>query len=292
MYFSKFPVVSYPSNIGENTKYVLARNILRRVALSDNTLGSNGAFIEYHIKDGEKPEHIADRVYGNPEEHWIILLTNNIIDPYYDWYKSGVVMEGYILEKHSGFSVFFTDTSDQFVYNAKLYNGCTLSQGGISSAITDYDSTLCKLQNDTKFSTGSATIGLSGGGTLGIKIQRVVESYVAVHHFGGYTTGDSPIVDPLSKQTNNYDSYEEMGSIVSGNPVTGIRSVVGSSGSVQLWQTYIGRYMGISGSPVGNYAITNYKYENDKNDSKRKIKILHPRYLDTVKKELDALLRS
>lgn len=292
MYFSKFPVLSYPSNITEDRKYVLARNILRRIALSEDTKLASGAFIEYHVKDGEKPEHIADRVYGNAEEHWIVLLANDVIDPYHGWYKSGSVMESYISKKYAGYSVFFTNISNGFTYNGKLFSGCTLTQGGFSSAITEYHPTLCKLVVDSAFSLGGATVGLSGGGQLSVKIQKTIASYTAVHHFIGITSGDDPsVIDPLSKQTTQYDTYNEMGSVAFGTPVIGIRTTTGNGANVSLYETYIGKYMGISGSGVNDYAVSNFIYETNMNESKRLIRVLHPRYLDTVKKELENLLR-
>ena len=41
------------------------------------------------MKDGETPEIIASKLYGWSGYHWIILLVNNIIDPYFDWPLSG-----------------------------------------------------------------------------------------------------------------------------------------------------------------------------------------------------------
>jgi hypothetical protein len=302
MYFSKFPIVSYPSNITDEKKYVLARNIIRRIGFSEDTKSASGAFLEYSVKDGERPEHIADRVYGNPEEHWVVLLSNEIIDPYHGWYKSGSVIEEYINKKYSGYSVFFTNTGNTFSYNTNLFSGCTLTQSGNSSSITEYHPTLCKLiVASPSFSNGTATIGLSGGGNLTIKIQRILPSYTAVHHFeiqgptaDGHKIGalDTPTVDPLSKQTNQYNQYSDLGMVGSPPPETGIRQTTTPSGSnIELWETYIGKYMGISGSAVNTYAVSNFTYENTVNDSKRLIRVLHPRYLDTVKRELESLLR-
>ena len=304
MYFNNFPILSYPYQIGDATKNIVARNILRRVVMSDETKASRGAFVEYHIKDGERPEHIADRVYGNPEDHWIVLLSNDIIDPYHDWYKSSAAMDEYISTKYGGFSVFFTNSSDQFLYNTNLFAGSVLTQNGVSSAITEYHPTLCKLVVDSpSFTTGSATVGLSGGGSLTVKIQRVLPSYTAVNYFRavGYTatvgpTGENgteeiPVLDPLAKQTNQYSDYSQLGVVGSGTPVLGIRTSTGGTGSVVLWETYIGGYMGISGDDVNQYAVSNYTYENEKNELRRKIKVLHPRYADSVKREIQNLLK-
>ena len=59
---------------------------------------------------------------------------------------------------------------------------------------------------------------------------------------------------------------------------------------VDLWETYIGGYMGISGSQVNTYSVTNNTFEIEENEKKRTIKILHPRYKKQALQELQALL--
>lgn len=305
MYFSKFPLISYPSysSTDDTKKLVAARNILRRVAMTEETKSARGAFVEYNIKDGERPEHIASRVYGNSEDHWLILLANDVLNPYHDWYKSSTAMEEYINKKHQGFSVFFTDTSDQFLYNSRLYEGCTLSQSGVSSSVIQYQPNLCKLVVGLPFNNGTATVGLTNGTQLTVKIHRVLPSNLAVHHFEmiGFTatigpTGENgaeqvPEADPFAIQTNQYTDYSKLGGLGLGNPVTGVRTSTGATGSVAFWETYIGRYMGVSGSAVNTYAVSNTIYETNTNEAKRKIKVLHPRYADSAKRELESLLR-
>lgn len=39
----------------------------------------------YYIKGSPRPEQLAYKLYGNTELYWVLLLINNIYDPYYDW---------------------------------------------------------------------------------------------------------------------------------------------------------------------------------------------------------------
>lgn len=65
-------------------QYIRYPDIFRRVG--KNKFFENQIYLEsYTITDGEKPEHIAQRLYKNPQYHWIVLLANNIIDLYHDW---------------------------------------------------------------------------------------------------------------------------------------------------------------------------------------------------------------
>lgn len=298
-YFSKFPLVNYPIRDGNVFRLVVARNLLRRIALSEDMKGTDSAFIEYNIKDGERPEHIAEKIYGDPSFHWIVLLTNDVIDPYHGWYKSSSVMEDFIQKKHGGYSVFFTNSSDDFLYISTIQAGSTLTQGSVSSTIKEYQPTLCKLMvSGSGYVSGAATITVADGVLHNVKIHRVDQSYISVHHFAATrpttdsSANETMTIDPLSQYTTSY-------SVVSGvigsseNPYPLTTQGVGytSSGTVSFWETHIGRYMGVSGDRINTYAVSNQVHEINENEKRRTIKILHPRFKRQAVQELESLLR-
>ena len=82
-YFSKFPLMAY--DMAGNQQYKLLPNILRRVKLRAGIRSGLFLFDNYDVKNGERPEDIAFKYYGDPELHWVILMTNNITDRYYQW---------------------------------------------------------------------------------------------------------------------------------------------------------------------------------------------------------------
>lgn len=70
---------------GDATTYKLVTDITTRVIASKEVRENQFLFDEYTIIDGETPEILADKVYGNVGFHWVIMLCNDIIDPVYDW---------------------------------------------------------------------------------------------------------------------------------------------------------------------------------------------------------------
>ena len=82
-YFNRFPLMAY--DIAGNENYKLLPNILRRVKLRTGLSSGMFLFDNYDVADGERPEDIAFKYYGDPELHWVILMTNNITDRYYQW---------------------------------------------------------------------------------------------------------------------------------------------------------------------------------------------------------------
>lgn len=83
-FFAKYPIITY--NNGDVMEAgISARDILQRAKVRDFLVNNYLIFYDYTIKDGQTPEIIANNLYGSPQYHWIVLLVNNIIDPYYDW---------------------------------------------------------------------------------------------------------------------------------------------------------------------------------------------------------------
>ena len=83
MYFNKFPDIIYdPDRDGQ---FQICKNILRRVAVREKVRTNTLLYDTYDVKEGESPESLADRLYGNTELHWVVLMVNNITDRYHDW---------------------------------------------------------------------------------------------------------------------------------------------------------------------------------------------------------------
>ena len=98
MYFSSFPVIPYGSTDG-TVKNVT--NLLRRVAIRTKVKSNAALFDTYDIKNGETPEIIADKLYEDPELHWVVLMVNNVTDRYHDWPMSEQQFNTYLNEKYS-----------------------------------------------------------------------------------------------------------------------------------------------------------------------------------------------
>ncbi len=101
MYFKEFPEFLYDFRYGPyETKTSIVRDITRNVRFRKEVLENIAVYDEYDIVDGETPEIIAEKVYGNPEYHWIIMLSNDIHDYRADWPLQYVDLQTYIDEKY------------------------------------------------------------------------------------------------------------------------------------------------------------------------------------------------
>jgi len=77
MYFKQFPQIYYdfPKANSDNVLQILT-DITTNVRVRKEVLENITIYDEYDIQEGETPEMIAEKVYGNPELHWVIMLVN------------------------------------------------------------------------------------------------------------------------------------------------------------------------------------------------------------------------
>ena len=97
-YFSKFPLMTY--DIKGNKVRKLLPNILRRIKLRALIKSGGMIFDRYDVKEGEKPEDVAYKWFGDAELHWVILMTNNITDRYYGWPMNQAQFAEFLADKY------------------------------------------------------------------------------------------------------------------------------------------------------------------------------------------------
>ena len=97
-YFSQFPLMAY--DVAGNKNYKLLPNILKRVKLRAGLRSGAFLFDTYDVKDGENPEDIAFKWFGDAQLHWVILMTNNITDRYYQWPLTQPQFQEHLADKY------------------------------------------------------------------------------------------------------------------------------------------------------------------------------------------------
>jgi hypothetical protein len=98
-YFSKFPNMVY--DVKNNGNFKLLPDIIRRVKQRNAIKSGQFIFDTYDVKNGEKPEDIAYKWFGDAQLHWVILMTNDVTDRYYQWPMNDAQFEEFIADKYS-----------------------------------------------------------------------------------------------------------------------------------------------------------------------------------------------
>jgi hypothetical protein len=95
-YFSKFPTISYNGTV--------MRDISRRVKLSNQLRRIPTVFYPYQLEHDTRADVLAYQYYGDASLHWLVYLTNGIVDPYYGWLLTDSQLSDHIIEKYGSLS--------------------------------------------------------------------------------------------------------------------------------------------------------------------------------------------
>jgi hypothetical protein len=99
-FFDTFPRIPYNIQGKRLTNYQTVTNIFFRVRVLREVLNNISSYYEHLIMEGDTPEILAEKVYGNSEAHWVILMANDIVDPQYDWPLGYNAFQKYIINKY------------------------------------------------------------------------------------------------------------------------------------------------------------------------------------------------
>jgi hypothetical protein len=148
-YFSYFPKVLYSVNDNQSIEYVT--NILSRIKFDDNIKKQSTLYYTYAIKDGERPDTLAHKIYGDEEKHWMILLMNDIIDIKSQWPLSYAEFNSFIIEKYgSASTAMATNHSYEKTLTYVIENSNdTYREETITITLSEYNSLSIGIQNFT-----------------------------------------------------------------------------------------------------------------------------------------------
>lgn len=96
-YFDKLPTITYNNN--------LAKNLLSRARLSDSMKKQKTAYYPYTVDPEDRIDNLANLYYNNPGYSWLIWLTNNTIDPYFDLPLTEEDLLSHIVAKYGSYDL-------------------------------------------------------------------------------------------------------------------------------------------------------------------------------------------
>ena len=98
-YFSNFGSVWYQIEEGN---FVLLNDITKSVGFTAKYRDEPGFFLVYKIREGERPEQISRRLYGDGRFAWTIVLFNGLCDYDNQWPLTQDNLDKLIVEKYPG----------------------------------------------------------------------------------------------------------------------------------------------------------------------------------------------
>ena len=102
-YFNELPNLEYLSQLPDansNETYITVKNLFKRAKLRTDIVNFITAFEYYQIEDNQRPDVIAQKLYGDAKLDWVILITNNITNIREEWPLNNQDLYKHMIEKY------------------------------------------------------------------------------------------------------------------------------------------------------------------------------------------------
>jgi hypothetical protein len=98
LYFNSIPKISTSDN---NGNLIVLTNLLKRVNIIPSLLKNPDVFYQYDIQEGDTPEIVAAKYYGDSYRYWLVLFANQIMDAQWEWPLTSSQFDQYIRNKYA-----------------------------------------------------------------------------------------------------------------------------------------------------------------------------------------------
>jgi len=287
-FFKHYPLVQY----GNTVANTVAVNIFAKVAFQKSIQQNFEVFHPYTIKEGDRADTIAYLYYGDAGYDWLVYFSNNIVDPYYDWYMDTDSLNRFISDKYGSLTEarrkikFFRSNyvSDDSMITPAAYAALSSNQKRFWAPVTNLNDNIVRyerkkedinfetnkiqqlnitLVGNTSFSNGEFVSQLSSGVTVGTGSVNFSNSSVCIV---------SNVIGTLSTSNN----------LKGGNS--------GANASVSLVNTLSTSIS--SDIQVYFEGVSFYDYENEINEQKKNIRLIDLSYVTQIEEQFKALLSS
>ena len=121
MLFSFFNPIDYQAKTVGSTKVIPTADIFRDYREYFNKVADKYLLQTHYIQGSPRPEELAYQLYGNSHLYWILLMCNNVYDPFHGWIKSQDACYQSAQQKYSEIGgdqiLYHVDSSSKKYYN-------------------------------------------------------------------------------------------------------------------------------------------------------------------------------
>lgn len=209
-FFEYFP--THNSKAANGISFV---DIFNDYYITEQAKNSSDYFDEYQVIQGETPQIVSKKLYGNENEYWTFMLLNpHLKNLWFDWMLNQEELEDYLEKKYPYYVTITEDDISTFANVGDVFIGLsTNSRAILIGKREDLGQLVFEFQNENrKFRNGEIIYGESTTASS-IRVGRTIPHYDAPHHYedenGDYVFFDLFNQNPPNINSVSYKEYEE-----------------------------------------------------------------------------------
>jgi len=132
-YFSNLGDFLYVNRTREGRSegdYSLVKNLFKRAKLREDIYQDLAFFTKYDILGDDRPDNVADIIYGDPTLDWVVLLSNNIVNVQSEWPLSQADFNRYVTEKYDSEEILYSGIHHYESREVKASDGTIIIPSG------------------------------------------------------------------------------------------------------------------------------------------------------------------
>lgn len=277
-YFNKLPTISYNN--------YLAKNLLARARLSDQIRGAKTSFLPYEIEEGDRIDLLSNLYYDDPGYSWLVWLTNNSIDPYYDQPLDYNDFIDFIKQKYGSYAL---AARKIYYYRNNWYDNTDVEiSPNAFNALSNstqkyYEPVLNNTRQVAKYRRKRDDHKLQTNKIITFNISSVT---------GTFTVGEEVRTDPTNYAFVTFANS----SVMTCQHVTGTLSST-ITGQQSNATATVGTVTTISETLASTEAafwspVTYFEHEQELNEAKKAIKLLDVRYRNQAEEDLKRIMKA
>ncbi len=166
----------------DSGKIITIKDFFRKAAIEGN---AKDAIIEYtyhELDEGDRPDVVATKLYGNGDLHWTFFLVNDFTN-YYDWYKDIKTFESYMDYKYRGKYFVASDSTDLVSSSSKFLIGETITGTGSTGTILAVEPTYKRIAVDVDEGFTTPILSTGSSSSKAFTPSSVIDMKDGVNHY-------------------------------------------------------------------------------------------------------------
>ena len=192
-FFKHIPNIQY--DFKSDGKFYRAKDLFRKVSTWSYLQDGITGYSYYRITEGERPDVVASRLYGDSTLYWLFFLVNENLQDFNDWPKSNQLFLKFMDRKYPGTCLTASNSTDIVSYDhlldadkqltSRKFNlGEKVSQSSsVYGFVTDVNPTHNRITLNSVEGTFTASGTATGADSeKSFTISSVVSEQNVIHH--------------------------------------------------------------------------------------------------------------
>lgn len=299
-YFNKLPIISYGNTY--------SRNLMAKVAFSKKTKNNLTIFYPYTLKENEpRADIVASKYFDDPFYSWVVYMSNDTVDPYYDLGLTQDQFEQYIIKKYGSLEkaskkiLYYRNdwAADESILQISTYDALSSSRKKYYNPVIGYDGRITgyvRKQEDWKVTTNKV-YGLSLNSNSTFQVGDHIMQHTARNIIADgivYITGQAGVVAGRGTVISSNGLYCTVGNIevdfITGSS-TSVSSETDTDNRIRVLDCEL-LSVNIPDDEIFLWTpVSALDHETELNNQKRNIQLLDNRFVADVESEVKTLLK-